>query len=249
MSSQRPSDPSSVLQQGYLQVHRNGENSKVFAILTAKNLVLYPEDPAKFPNSTPTSSIDISKSKLIDEGNFKRPKSFGVLFDQGFLEFSCATNSARSLWLKSVESAKASSDSLQKLRDLKVSMDYYRAPVPVSSMVGRPSSTMQGVTPSVSSRPSSEFGASKGRGTLDATPGSASVFSDTFSQLRMLGGGSGTPYNQPSPQSAAPPTVPSSSAASSLIVQPKVAKRVSGECVYSLSRYSLSKNLGFFFAP
>jgi hypothetical protein len=167
-------DNTTIVQQGYLQAFRNGEATKVFAVLTNKQLSLYTEDPSKTSAAILISSIDVSKSKVLEEGNFKRPKSFGVFSDQSFLEFSCATNSARISWLKSIHDAKEVSESLQKLKGIKASMDFYRAP----TAVGRPS-----VQASSSTLPTSRAGP-----VADVSTSSNAIFSDTFAQLRALNG-------------------------------------------------------------
>lgn len=195
---------STVIQQGYLQAYRNGEVIKVFAVLSAKSLVLYSEDPSKFQGVSVSASIDISRSNVLEEGNFKRPKSFGIFHDQSFLEFSCATNSARLSWLKSFQGAKETTESLQKLKGIKATMDLYRAP---TAAILRPSgnSSTSTATP-LPPRSTTSSGISSG----------AMMFSDTFNQLRALSNQGGS-YQQQLP-------VSTQSSAPALLIQPKLKK-------------------------
>lgn len=202
-------DNTTIVQQGYLQAFRNGEATKVFAVLTNKQLSLYTEDPSKNSAAILTSSIDVSKSKVLEEGNFKRPKSFGVFSDQNFLEFSCATNSARISWLKSIHGAKEISESLQKLKGIKASMDFYRAP----TAVGRPS--VQGS--------SSTFPTPRAGPVADVSTSSNAIFSDTFAQLRALNGVS-TSHQQLQHSNFQHPHPQVSFAAPSMPLQPALKK-------------------------
>jgi hypothetical protein len=199
------SESSNILQQGYLQAYRNGEVVKVFAILSSNSLSVYTEDPSKQSSSAHIESIDLKKSKVLEEGNFKRPKSFGIFSDQSFFEFSCATNSARLSWLKTFQAAKDSSESISKLRDLKASMDLYRNPSLVGRQESQPSRTAQ--LSSQSQRLST----------------GANVFNDTLAQLRAIGNPSVAQNQQP--QSTIP-QIQSTSLGSgpNVILQPKLKK-------------------------
>lgn len=219
VSPNSPVQDNSLLQQGYLQVIRNGEALKVFAVLTPKNLLIYSEDPTKYQNAELSTSIDIAKSKLLEEGNFKRPKSFGVFSDQNFLEFSCATNSSRLSWLKSFNNAKESSESLQKLKGIKATMDLYRAP----TVVGR-SNPAPNPTSSLASSPNH---ASILRSKFSGS--SKNLFGDTFSQLKSLNNADSLPPNQSTQQlqnhaQQQPQQSHVSFATPNLIAQPKLKK-------------------------
>lgn len=216
-------DSSTALQQGYLQAYQNGEVVKVFAVLSPKSLQLYSEDPSKYPTASLSASIDLSKSKLLEEGNFKRPKSFGVFGEHSFFEFSCATNSSRLSWVKSFQSAKESSESVSKLRGLKATVDFYRAP---SAAPARPQPESQPVPPSVPD--SRKFTQSS----------STQLFGDALGQLRALN--SSVSFQQPPHQSQA------MQGQASLVAQPKMKKNRTLRLPHRCSFFTIDLTPSFF---
>jgi hypothetical protein len=133
-SSTQHSNPTfnqSVLHQGYLQYLQGDQGQKIFLTVTSNNICLFPEDPSKVPNLTPISVFNPQRVKLLDSGDFKRPKSFGLLTEKGVIEFSCPTNSVRTSWIKSISELSSSSapSSTPKLDPAMELM--YRTPVPM----------------------------------------------------------------------------------------------------------------------
>jgi hypothetical protein len=140
-SSTQHSNPNfnqSVLHQGYLQYLQGEQGQKVFLTVTSNNICLFPEDPSKVPNLTPISVFNPQRVKLLDSGDFKRPKSFGLLTEKGVIEFSCPTNSVRTSWIKSISelSSNSAPSSIPKLDPAMEIM--YRTPVPMGKANPQP---------------------------------------------------------------------------------------------------------------
>ncbi|RYH12954.1 hypothetical protein EON65_36855 [archaeon] len=99
-------DSSQPLQQGYLQFAQSGECRKVFARVNQNSITLLSDDPTKVADAHLIASFDLHKTNLIEQGDFQRPKSFGLLVSgTGLVEFSCPTNSVRSAWIKTIQQA------------------------------------------------------------------------------------------------------------------------------------------------
>jgi hypothetical protein len=88
--------------EGYLQLHSEELNQKVYTILDGTNFKYYSEDPLKFP-SKPLATIDLKIAKLNELESTKKGKSFALsLPNSTIIEFSCATNSIKGQWMKSI---------------------------------------------------------------------------------------------------------------------------------------------------
>lgn len=101
-------DRDPVKLQGFLLFTLGGESQKTFAIIQSKKLYLYHDDPSKSNQSRALGIFELDKTHLLESGDFKRPKSFGLQTSQGYIEFSCPTNSVRSTWIKALSESKMS---------------------------------------------------------------------------------------------------------------------------------------------
>ena len=122
-----------VIHQGYLLCNgtssANGGTSsgpnlqKVYAVLTADQLVCYSENPAlqHFSKVNIVSSFDLKYARVNDTAESNRPKSFEVFStrDNSVAEFICATNSVKFQWVKQlqVQSCSATSPPNRKSRN------------------------------------------------------------------------------------------------------------------------------------
>lgn len=120
-----------ILQQGYLQQFKDESCFKVFAIVKDSELLLYRDDPANNPRTTLFSSVNLAKAQVLEEGDYRRPKSFGLVIDKQYFEFSCPTNSVKASWLKSLSQSRTS-PTLEGLRKLQSNMELFRSPVPIN---------------------------------------------------------------------------------------------------------------------